>query len=277
MSECEKYQALISEMLDDELNESEKAQLAEHLRICPECASLYKAFSGLSQCIKEDCAEMPSEVHENIIAEIRRADIKKKNQKRKPFKALIATAACAALIIAGAAILSPQRKPSAVYRMGSSENAAGSMETAAAEEASDYAAASENEPMAAAYDSGEDAAVFELPDSDTAPEPAPYENEPEETELIKKNKLTLSPPADGCYTLDGEKWAGLMELISGEAVEIDPSALGEALFTVCSQDNAAEFCIELYSTDTGILYYDFSDSSFYSCSCTLDNILDLLK
>ena len=277
MSECEKYQALISEMLDDELNESEKAQLAEHLRICPECVSLYKAFSGLSQCIKEDCAEMPSEVHENIIAEIRRADIKKKNQKRKPFKALIATAACAALIIAGAAILYPQRKPSAVYRMGSSENAAGSMETAAAEEASDYAAASENEPMAAAYDSGEDAAVFELPDSDTAPEPAPYENEPEETELIKKNKLTLSSPAAGCYTLDSEKWAGFMKLISGEAVEIDPSALGEALFTVCSQDNAAEFCIELYSTDTGILYYDFSDSSFYSCSCTLDNILDLLK
>lgn len=53
MSECEKYQELISALLDSELSGAESAALAEHLKVCTGCAAMHQAFSTLSKTLSE--------------------------------------------------------------------------------------------------------------------------------------------------------------------------------------------------------------------------------
>ena len=83
MSNCELYQEMISRMIDDELSEEERTVLARHLDTCLECSALYAAFSGLSAAIADDLEAPPEELSDNIMAELRRADIQVKN-RRKP-------------------------------------------------------------------------------------------------------------------------------------------------------------------------------------------------
>ena len=45
MSECDKYQKMISQMLDGELPEPHKTELVKHLGCCPDCRRVYDAFS----------------------------------------------------------------------------------------------------------------------------------------------------------------------------------------------------------------------------------------
>ena len=79
MSSCEKYQELISRMVDEELCAKERAALTEHIRSCPDCAALYSAFSALSRQIGGDLEDAPAELRENVMAEIRRTEIRKKS------------------------------------------------------------------------------------------------------------------------------------------------------------------------------------------------------
>lgn len=130
MNGCEYYQELISRMLDEDINRDERAELAKHLETCPECAMMYQAFSTLSDTISCDLEEPPENLTDNIMAEIRRSEIVRKNSKRMPrrIKSYIAAAACVAVMIAavgGFAIVKGSRKDNAVFQSSASHISSG--------------------------------------------------------------------------------------------------------------------------------------------------------
>ena len=97
MEQCEAMQTLISRMLDEDLDAHEQRELAEHLKNCLDCRAMYEAFSALSGALQSDLAEPPESLRENVMAEIRREQIRKKN--RRPWRYALAVAAMAALVI----------------------------------------------------------------------------------------------------------------------------------------------------------------------------------
>ena len=181
MNGCEYYQELISRMLDEDLSRSERAELAKHLETCSECAAMYQAFSVLSDTISSDMAEPPEDLVDNIMADIRRNEIVRKNRGRMPrqFRTLIAAAACAAVMIAavgGTAIVKSRRADNAVYEARSSHIASGTISAADSAEASVEApAAVTGQPAAQA----EEPAAQSLPDDDNNVGYVPSRSTPE--------------------------------------------------------------------------------------------------
>ena len=116
MSSCEQVQLLISQLIDRELNKDEAALVTEHLKGCEECAAMYRAFSALSSRLSDDLEEPPESLRENVMAELRRGEMAKKNRRLpKPVRSLLAAAACMALIIGLAYGTAPLlRSPAAV-------------------------------------------------------------------------------------------------------------------------------------------------------------------
>ena len=116
MTECERYQELISRMADEELAKSERAALSAHMEHCSQCNTMYAVFSNLSEIIGQDTEPLPEGLHENIMADIRRSAIKQRNIKErrrfaipKPFRNVIAAAACAAVVIFAAKGMLPEK------------------------------------------------------------------------------------------------------------------------------------------------------------------------
>ena len=66
-------------MVDGELTTRQKRSLEEHIRNCPDCAALYSAFSALSRQIGQDLEDVPLDLRENVMAEVRREEIRRKS------------------------------------------------------------------------------------------------------------------------------------------------------------------------------------------------------
>ena len=138
MTECERYQELISRMADEELAKSERAALSAHMEHCSQCNAMYAVFSNLSEIIGQDTEPLPEGLHENIMADIRRSAIKQQNIKEtrrfvipKPFRNVIAAAACAAVVIFAAKGMLPE-KMNDTSAMSESEAAAAAAPVATA-------------------------------------------------------------------------------------------------------------------------------------------------
>lgn len=174
MSGCEYYQELISRMLDEDISRDERAALAEHLGTCRECAAMYQAFSALSDTISSGMVDPPEELTDNIMAELRRSEIRRKNRRMpRQMKNLIAAAACAAVVIAavgGVAIVGSHRNETAVYESRTSRISSGNISTAGKENASVEAPAPATEAPAAAQSvpdmAAAAAAPAQIPDSE---------------------------------------------------------------------------------------------------------------
>ncbi len=243
MSGCEHYQELISCLLDGELNEEESAALAEHLSHCPECEAMFEAFSGLSAEIPEAMEEVPQELHENIMASVRREEIKKNNSRKKQSKSLkilLTTAACAALIVGIGAVTVPK-----FFRAGS-----------AAPEAVMYS----NESMAADKSVPAEAAapMEEIPQNSTR------EVQPDTPRLF-----SLQPPAEepalgsapegeiedrglNVIELSCENWA-LMEAFLRERESEAPAELPPAPdYIITLNENDESHSMNVYFSDTEI-------------------------
>ena len=54
MTECERYQELISSMADEELSKDERLALSAHMEHCSQCNAMYAVFSQLSEIIGQD-------------------------------------------------------------------------------------------------------------------------------------------------------------------------------------------------------------------------------
>lgn len=185
MSGCDYYQELISRMLDEDLTRDERAALAEHLGTCRECTAMYQAFSILSDNLSTDLEEPPEELTDNIMAEIRRGEIMRRNraenhrrsEQRKSgglrltrqMKSLVAAAACVALLIAaigGVAIVNNSRNETAVYEGRTSREAFGNTATVATQEASVAAPTPTAAPTSTPFANYRVSAASEVPDSE---------------------------------------------------------------------------------------------------------------
>jgi hypothetical protein len=125
MNNCEYYEELISRSLDDELTVDERKELAVHLASCHKCSELWQLMADISGMMEADMDELPEGLHENIMADIRRSEMKKKNtvvggtgssnkakatvEKKlsKPVRNMLATAACLVIVVAAAIGLNP--------------------------------------------------------------------------------------------------------------------------------------------------------------------------
>lgn len=138
MTECERYQELISRMADEELTKSERAALSAHMEHCSQCNAMYAVFSNLSEIIGQDAEPLPEGLHENIMADIRRSAIKQRSIKErrrfvmpKPFRNVVAAAACAAVVIfAAKGMLNEKMNDTAVMSENEAAAAAAPVATA---------------------------------------------------------------------------------------------------------------------------------------------------
>ena len=112
MTECERYQELISSMADEELSKDERLALSAHMEHCSQCNAMYAVFSQLSEIIGQDTETLPEGLHENIMAGVRRTALINKNRRvrrtiPKPVRNILAAAACVAVVLLAARGISP--------------------------------------------------------------------------------------------------------------------------------------------------------------------------
>ena len=103
MRTCNEYEELISCMIDGELDSSTQAELHAHIETCENCKLIYQAFSGISECMKDDMAEVP----ENLVPSVmdKAAPQQISILQRYKWMRVVGAAACTALVIIGAGSL----------------------------------------------------------------------------------------------------------------------------------------------------------------------------
>ncbi len=134
MSQCEHYQELISRMVDGELSAAEERELSEHIESCRECAALFEAFSLISGRIGEDLEEAPFDLRENVMAEIRREEVRRRNRLPSVLRGVLSAAACVALIFGvylGVSMTRGNHLSTAAYDSAAQEEKAAAPEEAA--------------------------------------------------------------------------------------------------------------------------------------------------
>lgn len=136
-------QELISRLLDQDkmLSEEENKTLQAHLADCEECRLMYDAFSALSGYVGGEMEEPPAELRENVMAEIRREDIRRRNRRAFRWTGFVAAAAVLLLVIGVAPRLLPSAADSAP---AAAEMAAGALYAMPAEEPAAAPRAMEN-------------------------------------------------------------------------------------------------------------------------------------
>ncbi len=98
---CQKYQELISCLIDGELSDAEKARLENHIASCPECRAMYEDFAALSCMMDGGMEEVPDSLHDKIMSGVKAAKRAKKPLiiRLRPY---MAAAAC--LVVAVGAV-----------------------------------------------------------------------------------------------------------------------------------------------------------------------------
>ena len=114
MSECDRFELLISEYLDGELQEPEKTELESHLRKCSRCRRVCDAFRAISLSLGEEAA--PAGLTEDVMAAVRTrggSGAKRASKPGKSWPKYLALAACLMLAVLSAVRLSQPRAPAA--------------------------------------------------------------------------------------------------------------------------------------------------------------------
>lgn len=95
MTDCEKCREMISCLIDGELSQAEQSLVCEHIASCPECRSVYDAFSAVSAQLHEE-EPLPDGLHEKIMSGIK---AKPKKKTGIVWIKYLSVAACLALVI----------------------------------------------------------------------------------------------------------------------------------------------------------------------------------
>lgn len=95
MIDCEKCREMISCLIDGELSQAEQSFVREHIAACPECRSVYDAFSAVSAQLHEE-EPLPDGLHEKIMSGIK---AKPKKKTGIVWIKYLSAAACLALVI----------------------------------------------------------------------------------------------------------------------------------------------------------------------------------
>lgn len=245
MSSCEQVQELISRMLDEELTPAEAEVLRRHRESCPDCAAMYAAFHALSESLSQDLEEPPASLRENVMAELRREEIRQKHSRRSVWPAIAAAAACLLLVLGLGRIAAPRVDsrsavtaavpPSVVTADFSAVNAARGAE---AEEAAPEGAAPAER------------AVF----NDAAPAAAAQDSI---AELDLSGRMSLERA---------------LEILQGEAADADVPLTEPALILRLSDGD-----LTLYRHEGQLLYADPADGQPMRCACGEDELPALLE
>ena len=112
MKPCDRYEELISRLVDGELNREEYDALIAHIGECSRCNALYAAFNAMSDLMREEPAPLPEGLHENIMAGVRRSAIEKKNRRMRVVwtRTALTAAACLALVLFASRGFAPDKK-----------------------------------------------------------------------------------------------------------------------------------------------------------------------
>ena len=117
MKPCDRYEELISRLVDGELNREEYDALLAHIGECSRCNALYAAFNAMSDLMRDDePAPLPEGLHENIMAGVRRSAIEKKNRRMRVVwtRTALTAAACLALVLFASKGFAPDKKAESV-------------------------------------------------------------------------------------------------------------------------------------------------------------------
>ena len=196
MSSCEKYQELISRMVDGDLSQKEQKELLTHIETCPECAALYQAFSLLSDKISGELEESPLDLRDNVMAEIRREEIRRRNRLPTILRAVMSAAACLAVIVGvylGVSLTRGNHLNTAAFQSG---------EAAAAEERAITAPteAFEEKPAAPQLAAGDPAPAEEPESAEEAPRL--FADSAAAPEAVKETGEELPAAAEAANALD---------------------------------------------------------------------------
>ena len=252
MSRCEQVQEQISRLLDGDLSPQEQAAVQEHIAGCAECAALYEAFSAVSDAIGQDLEEAPDSLRETVMAEIRREEIRRRNQSLRPWRRVLTAAACLVLLVGLGYGLSPLRGAKAA-----SQSANVSMSAASA---GSFAESRDRSLPAEAYEEAEEAsAAAEAPAANDA--------------------LALAPAADQAraamvYDLSQRlTTAQLVDFLGASPCTTDAAEPPEAdlLCTVTTSDGS----VSLFQTG-GKLLYTAPGAGTQEAQCTVDELLAFL-
>lgn len=67
MIDCNKFFLLISEFIDEELEEEIALEIRAHIKTCPTCQSVHESFLHIIRICQCQCAlEVPPTVHEQL-------------------------------------------------------------------------------------------------------------------------------------------------------------------------------------------------------------------
>ena len=99
MGDCEKYQELISCLLDGELSSQDEERLRTHMESCAECRAMYEAFASLSGALAADQEEPPAELAQGIMFKVQANAAARRNKRRIRIGRIAAAAACLAVVI----------------------------------------------------------------------------------------------------------------------------------------------------------------------------------
>lgn len=116
MNSCDRYQELISRLVDGEISRDEHEALMEHLKSCSSCNAMYAVFHDLSDILAEEPEELPEGLHENIMADVRRSALLKKNRRMRSIglRTTLTAAACLVLVLFAAGGFAPGKRAESV-------------------------------------------------------------------------------------------------------------------------------------------------------------------
>lgn len=297
MSQCEFYQELISRMVDGDLSAREEADLARHTETCPDCAALFQAFSAISGQIGEDLEEAPFDLRDNVMAEIHREEIRRRNRIPTILRSVLSAAACVALIFGvylGVSITQGKNLVTAAYdaapAAAEEKVAAAGAEVRAMPEAAP--AEAEEAPAeaaeAAAAEEPADAPLLQSNAVESAPESdhpllgmgsgasAPVETTREESaEAFDETAEAAAAEVPALEEWELTNWdlSLLRELLKGSpeersAEEMEPHAFGRILL----RNVREELEVLLYEED-GVLYYlDPAEETVYRSALSVEEL-----
>ena len=291
MSQCEIYQELISRMVDGDLSAREEADLARHIETCPDCAALFRAFSVLSSQIGEDLEESPFDLRDNVMAEIHRKEIRRRNRIPTILRSVLSAAACVALIVGvylgvsitqgknlvtaayDAAPAAAEEAPAEATEVRAMPDAAPAAEEAPAEEAANAPVLQSN---AAAAVSESDHPLLGMGSAASAPEAAQEEPAAEApAEALEETAEDEAAEAPALEEWELANWdlSLLRELLKGSPEERSAEEMASLAFgRIHLQNLWEEFSVLLYEEDSVLYYLDPADQAVYRSALTVDQL-----
>ncbi len=287
-------QELISRLLDEDraLSAEENAALQAHLAECEECSAMYRAFAALSDALSGELDDPPESLRENVMAEIRREQIRERNRRPLRIGGFAAAAAILVLVIGFAPRFFSAGRTAAPA--ATEQIAAGAMFAAYDNGAADSFEMPEAEyeaPRASAAESRKDAAGSEETayismdtEAAAAAENALPGEQEDETNYVVFG-ADISP--DGELTEEERAWldaydeaaeekismSSLLFCLAGTETDEDLDALPLYLVYLIETD---EGVMEIYRCQNNLYYYDPRNGAPCEAGCTENQLIRFL-